>query len=133
MTEAPGLKGVRARRVAEREALLERARRWVRELNAELRLERAVVFGSVARGDFNRWSDIDLLLVSSDFDGPPLRRLERLGDRPGGVQPACWTPDEWRSQLERSNPIAVESEETGVDVLPADEVDGSETEATPPA
>lgn len=104
------------RRRAERDALLERARAWAAELRREVGIERAVVFGSVARGDFNRWSDVDLLLVSDDFEGSPLHRLERLGDRPAGIQPVCWTSAEWWAQKERGNPIAAEVEAVGVDV-----------------
>lgn len=104
------------RRHAERAALLERARRWVAVLRGSIRIERAVVFGSVARGDFNRWSDVDLLLVSDDFEGPPLRRLEQLGYRPGRIEPVCWTTAEWSEQRERANPIAEEAERAGVSV-----------------
>lgn len=104
------------RRRAEREALIHRARTWVRELRRTLRIERAVVFGSVARGDFNRWSDVDLLIVSDDFAGPPLRRLEQLGDRPPRVEPLCWTNAEWHLQQQRGNPITAEVEALGVDV-----------------
>jgi predicted nucleotidyltransferase len=33
-----------------------------------------VVFGSQAKGQANQWSDIDLLVVSPQFDGPRQRR-----------------------------------------------------------
>lgn len=102
------------RRRAERAGLLDTARSWVRELRGDMSIQEAVVFGSVARGDFNRWSDIDLLLVSDDFEGPLLRRVERLGDRPPRVQPVCWTTEEWRAQVDRGNPIAIEAKEVGV-------------------
>lgn len=32
-------------------------------------VERAVVFGSRAKGEADEWSDIDLLVVSPQFDG----------------------------------------------------------------
>jgi Nucleotidyltransferase domain. len=35
------------------------------------------MIGSYARGDFNRWSDVDLVVIS-DFKGNPLERLEKL-------------------------------------------------------
>lgn len=34
-----------------------------------IRLERVIIFGSYARGNANRWSDIDIALVSKDFLG----------------------------------------------------------------
>ncbi len=106
------------RRRAEQESLIEAARAWVDRLQGRLPLDRAVVFGSVARGDFNRWSDVDLLLVSPAFHGPPLRRLEQLGDRPARVQPVCWTPAEWRAERDRGNPIALEAETMGIGIEP---------------
>jgi uncharacterized protein len=104
------------RRRGEQLALVDAARVWVGRLRGRLPLERAVVFGSVARGDFNRWSDVDLLLVSPEFRGPPLRRLEQLGDRPARVQPVCWTPAEWRAERDRGNPIAIEAEVAGIEI-----------------
>jgi uncharacterized protein len=95
------------RRRGEQMALVDVAGTWVRHLGRRLPLERAVVFGSVARGDFNRWSDVDLLLVSPAFRGSPLRRLEQLGDRPARVQPVCWTPAEWRAERDRGAGLLV--------------------------
>jgi hypothetical protein len=78
------------------------------------RSARAVVFGSVTRGDFNLWSDTDLLLVSEAFAAATRARDEQLGRWPAGVQPIAWTPDEWHVQLARGNPIAREAAERGV-------------------
>ncbi len=43
-----------------------------------------------------------------------LDRLEALEPRPELVQQVPWTPAEWRRQLARRNPIAVESLDRGV-------------------
>lgn len=59
---------------------------------------------------------MDLLVVSPDFEGSLLRRLERLGDRPARVQPVCWRPEEWATERERGNPIAREAEAVGIPV-----------------
>ncbi|MBI5206207.1 MAG: nucleotidyltransferase domain-containing protein [Candidatus Firestonebacteria bacterium] len=37
--------------------------------NANIRIERAVLFGSYATGNAKKWSDIDLAIVSPDFSG----------------------------------------------------------------
>ena len=39
------------------------------------RASRAVLFGSHARGEGNEWSDIDIVVIAREFDGPPDRRL----------------------------------------------------------
>lgn len=72
-----------------------------------------VVFGSVARGDFNLWSDIDVVVVADHLPDRLLDRLDAIGQRPR-VQPVPWTPDEWTSQHARNNPIVAECLERGV-------------------
>ena len=45
-----------------------------------IRVERAILFGSHARGEATEESDIDVLIVSADFETLNTReRLERLG------------------------------------------------------
>ena len=45
-----------------------------------IRVEGVILFGSHARGEAKEGSDIDLLIVSPDFEGLNTReRLERLG------------------------------------------------------
>jgi uncharacterized protein len=103
------------RRRREREELLERAHSFVASIERQHPLRAAVVFGSVARGDFNLWSDVDLLLIIDGFEELGfLERLDELGERPPRVQPIVWTPEEWKRQLERRNAIAMEGSESGV-------------------
>lgn len=109
-----GVDGVIARRRAERDALLRTARAYVAELAERLRIRAAIVFGSVARGDFNQWSDVDVLVIAEELPAGVLARLNVLGPRPAGVQPIAWTPDEWQMQHARRNPIAIEAVSKGV-------------------
>lgn len=67
------------------------------------------VFGSVARGDFNVWSDVDVLVVADALPERWLDRLAVLAERaPPGVSALGWTPDEWAQEVARRNPIATE-------------------------
>jgi len=102
------------RRRAEQSEWIERARSYVDVLARDIPIRAAAVVGSVARGDFNLWSDTDLLVVSDAFDVSPRARDEQLGRWPAGVQPIAWTPEEWHAQIERGNPIAREAAERGV-------------------
>jgi uncharacterized protein len=43
--------------------------------DSNIKVERAFLFGSYAQGTFNDWSDIDLAIVSTAFEG------ERFADR----------------------------------------------------
>lgn len=109
-----GVESVIARRRAERARLLDRGRTFVESLGSRLRVRAAVVFGSVARGDFNRWSDIDLLVLAEELPAGAGDRLDALGIWPPGLQPIVWTPQEWRDQLARGNPIATDAVATGI-------------------
>ncbi|MGH8899516.1 MAG: nucleotidyltransferase domain-containing protein [Egibacteraceae bacterium] len=103
-----------ARRRAERAAHIATAERFVRQLDPALGVRAAVVFGSVARGDFNHWSDIDVLVIAERLPERPLDRFAVLPEPPDDVQPVVWTPPEWHQELARSNPIAVEAASDGV-------------------
>lgn len=110
---------VEARR-REQAELVNRARVWAQDLTYALPdLVSMVVFGSVARGDFNKWSDIDVLVVSDHLPDDYLARMELVSPVPAGIQPVVWTPGELRAARERRNPIAVEADTAGIPVLPA--------------
>lgn len=109
-----GVEAVIERRRDERNGLLARAREWAESLDPEIDLRGAVVFGSLARGDFNRWSDVDVLILATGVSGGRRDRAERLGWRPPRVQPVVWTPGEARAELRRGNPIALEAAGAGV-------------------
>jgi predicted nucleotidyltransferase len=89
---------------------------YVATLNGRLPVVAAMVVGSVARGDFNLWSDIDLVVVI-DRD-LPARAVDRLAladeGRPPGIQAVLWTPGEFADALRRNNPMAVEAITVGV-------------------
>jgi len=49
----------------------------VKELKQKgIEVEEVYLFGSYARGDFVRWSDVDLVIISEDFSG--VEFLDRL-------------------------------------------------------
>ena len=72
----------------------ELVRRAIEYLRRRIRVDQAVLFGSHARGDADRWSDIDLAVFSSDFarmgdicfketNPDPHRQGRHLRPRPG--------------------------------------------------
>ncbi len=104
-----------AARRAEQERLLGLAREYVHRLSRVVTIRAALVVGSVARGDFNVWSDVDVLVVA---EGLPERAPERmallLAWAPAGVQPVGFTPAELEEARRRRNPIVLEADERGV-------------------
>lgn len=108
---SPTAAEVVARRRDARRRLLQRAEAFARALDPDLGVRAVVVFGSVARGDFTTRSDVDVLVVADHLPGDYRRRLDALGwPPPVPVEPVAWTPDEYRRQFERRNPIATEAE-----------------------
>jgi uncharacterized protein len=103
-----------ARRRAERAARIATAKRFASQLETALGIWAVVVFGSVARGDFNQFSDIDVLVIAERLPERPLDRFAVLGEPPDVVQPVAWTPTEWQHERARSNPIAIEALRDGV-------------------
>ncbi len=84
-----------------------------------IRVEKAILFGSRARGEGGEASDIDVLVVSSDFEGMNSReRLELLGIAAARlwepIEAIGYTPGE----LERAEPATLLEEilRTGVGI-----------------
>lgn len=96
-------------RVRKREKVIGEAVEWAEGLPYEAT---AILIGSYARGDFNLWSDVDVLLVA-EFSGNPVERL-RLVDMPPGFQVIPLTEGELLRLFRRGDPMAVEAMEKGV-------------------
>jgi len=88
------------RREEERRRVIEKLKTYTNKLKKSLGKVTVVLFGSYARGDFNVWSDIDVIIISEGFKNIrfPLRCLE-LKDPPERLSPICWTPNEARRLL----------------------------------
>ncbi len=69
-----------------------------------------VLYGSMARGDYNVWSDIDFLVISDRLPKHPLKRLEflyALTDIP--IEVKGYTKDEFLKMIEKRNPLALDA------------------------
>jgi predicted nucleotidyltransferase len=99
----------------ERERLLGVARDYVDRLSGRIRLVAAAVVGSVARGDFNVWSDVDVVVIGEDLPPrSPDRSALLVEDAPAGVEPIGFTPEEFREAVSKGNPHAREATGAGV-------------------
>ena len=107
-----------AERRAEQRRLIELARAYVERLSSSLPVLAAAVVGSVARGDFNVWSDIDVVVVSDDLpERIPDRMAILMREDTGGVQPVGYTREEFREASSKRNPLAASVTEEGVILL----------------
>ncbi len=57
------------------QSVVKSVRNYLKSINSEgIAIRFGIVFGSQATGHADRWSDIDVLVVSPRFDGPRNRR-----------------------------------------------------------
>ncbi|SNQ60089.1 nucleotidyltransferase domain-containing protein [Candidatus Methanoperedens nitratireducens] len=69
-----------------------------------------ILYGSMARGDYNIWSDIDFLVISDKLPENPLKRLEflySLTDTP--IEVKGYTKNEFLKMIEKRNPLALDA------------------------
>lgn len=78
--------------------------------DANIKVEKLILFGSRARGDHLLGSDFDFIVVSKDFDGMSFpRRLMRIEDVWSGKEPVnalAYTPREFQRMKDKSYVVA---------------------------
>lgn len=97
------------RRGEERRRVINSIREWARKLDFKATV---MLIGSYARGDFNLWSDIDILLIAKT-DKPVHRRLEEL-DYPAGTEIIFLTPEEFKELLKKKEKYVLEALRDGI-------------------
>jgi predicted nucleotidyltransferase len=108
------------RRRAEQRARIDTVATWAEDLAARWAVSAVVVFGSTVRGDFNKWSDVDVLVVADELPADWRSRMELLmSGAPPGLQALGWTPSELAERRRRKDPIALECDNVGVAVYGA--------------
>jgi len=76
-----------------------------------------ILVGSYLRGDFNVWSDIDVLVIVEDEDPNPLKRYDKIipilmrFDIP--IEPVIITKKEFFKGLNKKNPLIMEAMKIG--------------------
>lgn len=84
---------------------LNKVERFLRRVSKKYRLKKAVVFGSSVRGEFGEDSDIDLIVISDEFEGiSPLKRPVQLyleWDLDYPVDFICYTTKEFEELRKR--------------------------------
>lgn len=89
------------------EATMTRVKSFLRRMSEhhDLTVHEAYVFGSRARGDHNEDSDVDLLVVSQDFDGQPshvrAKEFYKEWEYPPDLEVKCYTPREFEELSDR--------------------------------
>ncbi len=84
-------------------------------LRRDWQAKHVIVFGSRAKGEADRWSDLDVIVVSDGFNGR--RFVDRAGDlleavdSPLELEPLCYTPEEFERKRREPGIVATACEE----------------------
>lgn len=93
--------------------------RFLKALEKKYKIEKAVVFGSRVGDDYLETSDIDVLLVSKDFEGIPfVDRMSKLYEFWKGkisLEALCYTPQEFAKKKKQIG-IVSEAVKNGIEV-----------------
>ncbi|MDS0297547.1 nucleotidyltransferase domain-containing protein [Halogeometricum sp. S1BR25-6] len=105
----------------DRDDLLDQLRYVLDEVDIDI--DRAIVFGSVAREEHDATSDIDVIVVSADFEGvpgahrgTPFRELWDYEEY-GAFHDICYTPEEYDEYRERPNSLIKAAESEGIRLI----------------
>lgn len=81
---------------------------------------RAVLFGSFAKGGGGQWSDIDLIVIAPEFDGPRevslIKSLWRATATDSRIEPIPCGEKEW--ETDQSRPILEIARREGISITP---------------
>ncbi len=97
------------KRIAERNNVIKNAKEYANNLNFKCSV---FLIGSYARGDFNLWSDVDLIIIGS-FTGNPVERLKIL-DFPAGYEVIPLTLNEVIKMKNKNNKLIIDAFNEGV-------------------
>jgi predicted nucleotidyltransferase len=96
-----------------------RVRRYIAALG--LSRWRALVFGSVGRGDFTADSDTDLLVISDELPADVRARLDLLfgvRELAPEIEPIGWREDDWARRERAGDPFIEVLKRDGLPVAP---------------
>lgn len=102
-------------RAEQREKLIASAREYINAISEKLGPLCAILTGSVARGDFNLHSDIDILIISDRLPSSPLERSKLLyRHAPPLLEPKGYLPSEFALLKARRNPLVIDALAYGI-------------------
>ena len=80
-------------------------------------IKRAVLFGSYVNGNYNKWSDIDIALVSDEFEGIRFNDRKKIRqfkfEVSADIEPLPYTPNDFST----NDPFVKKILKTGVRIV----------------
>ena len=103
-----------------RKRVIEESKQFVKCVQKHYNVITAYLIGSYARGDFNIWSDIDIVIIVEKAPESPLDRLENIKNcirKHPDIEPIIITKTRYEKLKTKKNPITVEIEKTGIKLI----------------
>jgi len=97
------------RRKQLRKKAITKVTNWAKKLKLKTTI---IIFGSYARGDFNLWSDIDVIIIA-ETNKPITQRLQDI-DYPPQLEIIYLTPQEFQKLLNKKEPYIIEAIQKGI-------------------
>ncbi len=98
------------KRVKQRKSIIDETAAFSSHLNFKCT---SILIGSYARGDFNLWSDIDLLIIGEFKSKNPIERLKSI-DLPPGYEAVLLTAEEMEKMKAKNNKFITEALKDGI-------------------
>ena len=107
------------RRREERLRVVELVKEFCKEVEKIFNKFTLILIGSYARGDFNLWSDIDVLIVVESCPRNPLRRFDLIKEvmmnpKFSNIEPIILTIEEIELKVRKKDPLIREVVDYGV-------------------
>lgn len=85
-------------------------------------IDLAILFGSYARGDFNEWSDIDILIVVGDeLPRKPVERIDIVMPcivaLKAPIEPLIISREEYEKLKKKRNPAIIDAIDNGIAII----------------
>ena len=104
--------------MAERDYRLNKTiRKFLKEIQKKYRLDAAYLYGSFARGTFNRWSDIDVAIISPDFSDNPFEDRLLLMQIAATIDDRLEPRPFKRGSFDHNDPLVYEIQKTGIQLI----------------
>jgi len=83
---------------------------YLKRISTQIKVHRAILFGSYAQDNYSPGSDIDIAIIADDLPSDPGKRFAMLKDTVLGLdlQPFAYTTAEWGKMLETDSSFARE-------------------------
>jgi len=91
--------------------------KFLKEIQKKYKLDAAYLYGSFAKGTFNKWSDIDIAIISPDFSDNPFEDRLLLMQLAATIDDRLEPRPFKRGAFNPNDPLVYEIQKTGIQLI----------------